>query len=185
MKKELFILTLAGLSCAGAASAATPRHVMHVPAPVAPPQVAYVYPTPDAPIASTVVVPPGYATIYLSGMIPGVTHPEAEKGSIASFGTTEEQTESVLGKIQAALKAQGLDFKDVVSMHVYLAGDPAPKDGSAPGKMDFAGMMKAYSRHFGTADQPHRPTRATVQVAALAAPGFLVEIECVAVRPVS
>ncbi|MGZ3298484.1 MAG: Rid family hydrolase, partial [Asticcacaulis sp.] len=63
-------------------------------------------------------------------------------------------------------------------MRVYLAGDPANG-----GKMDFAGMMKSYSRHFGTPDQPNRPTRATVQVAALALPGFLVEIEAVAVKP--
>lgn len=135
------------------------------------------YPAPDAAIAGTVVVPPGFSTVYLSGLVPDVTHPEAEKGSIASYGTTEEQTESVLGKIRASLQAQGLDFKDVVSMHVYLVGDPA-----MGGKMDFAGMMTAYKRHFGTADQPNRPVRATVQVAALAAPGFLVEIEVIAVK---
>ena len=175
--KTIIVLSVAAMLCAGTASA-TPKPVMHVPAPVAPPAVTYVYPAPDAAIASTVVVPPGYATVYLSGMVPAVAHPEAEKGSIASFGTTEEQTESVLTKIQAALKAQGLDFKDIVSMRVYLAGDPANNS-----KMDFAGMMKSYTRHFGTPDQPNRPTRATVQVAALAAPGFLVEIECVAVKP--
>jgi enamine deaminase RidA (YjgF/YER057c/UK114 family) len=177
--KTSLVLTLAAMAFAGSASAA-PKPVMHVPAPVAPAEVTRTYAMPDAPIAGTVVVPPGYATIYLSGIVPGVSHPEAEKGTMASFGTTEEQTESVLTKIQAALKAQGVDFKDVVSMRVYLAGDPANG-----GKMDFAGMMKSYSRHFGTADQPNRPTRATVQVAALAAPGFLVEIECVAVKPVS
>ncbi len=169
--KAVAILSLAALAIAGSASAK--------PKPATPPAVAYVYAAPDAPIAATVVVPPGYATVYLSGMVPGVNHPEAEKGSIASFGTTEEQTESVLTKIQAALKAQGLDFKDVVSMRVYLAGDPVNS-----GKMDFAGMMKSYTRHFGTAEQPNRPTRATVQVAALAAPGYLVEIEGVAVKPV-
>ncbi len=177
--KAITLLSLAVLALAGSASA-TPKPVMHVPVAKAPPAVTYVYAAPDAPIASTVVVPPGYATVYLSGMVPAVSHPEAEKGSIASFGTTEEQTETVLAKIQAALKAQGLDFKDVVSMRVYLAGDPANG-----GKMDFAGMMKSYTRHFGTADQPNRPTRATIQVAALAAPGYLVEIECVAVKPVS
>ncbi len=133
----------------------------------------------DAPIASSVVVPAGYSTVYLSGMVPAVGHPEAEKGSIASYGTTEEQSESVLTKIQAELKTQGLDFKDVVQMRVYLVGDPANG-----GKMDFAGMMKAYSKHFGTADQPNKPARATVQVAALAASGFLVEIEVVAVKAV-
>ena len=176
--KASIALSFTALALAGSATAATPKHVMHVPVPNPPSEVTRAYAMPDAPIASVAVVPPGYATIYLSGMVPGVSHPEAEKGSIASFGTTEEQTESVLGKIQAALKAQGVDFKDVVSMRVYLAGDPANG-----GKMDFAGMMKSYSRHFGTADQPNRPTRATVQVAALAAPGFLVEIECVAVKP--
>ncbi len=176
MRKTIIVLSLVALSLAGAASA-KPKPVMHVPVPQAA-EVTRTYAMPDAPIASVAVVPPGYTTVYLSGMVPGVTHPDAEKGSMASFGTTEEQTESVLGKIQAALKAQGIDFKDVVSMRVYLAGDPANG-----GKMDFAGMMKSYSRHFGTADQPNRPTRATVQVAALAAPGFLVEIECVAVKP--
>jgi enamine deaminase RidA (YjgF/YER057c/UK114 family) len=141
-------------------------------------EVKYTYSAPDAPIASSVVVPPGYATVYLSGMVPDVAHPEAEKGSIAAYGTTEEQTESVLAKVRAALQAQGVDFKDVVSMHVFLAGDPAQG-----GKMDFGGMMKAYRRWFGTTEQPNRPVRATVQVAALAAPGFLVEIEVIAVKP--
>lgn len=135
------------------------------------------YPTPEAAIASVAVVPPGYSTIYVSGIVPDVTHPEAEKGSLAAFGTTEEQTESILTKIHTLLVAQGLDFKDVVSMHVYLAGDPR-----LSGKMDFAGMMAAYKRHFGTADQPNRPVRATVQVAALAAPGYLAEIEVIAVK---
>ena len=148
--------------------------------PPAPALVERAYAAPEAPIAATATVPPGYTTIYVSGMVPAVAHPEAEKGSIASYGTTEEQTESVILKLQDALKAQGADLKDAVQMRVYLVGDPA-----MGGKMDFAGMMKAYSRHFGTADQPNRPVRATVQVAALAAPGFLVEIELVAVKPAS
>ena len=133
----------------------------------------------DFPIATTVTVPPGYATIYVSGMVPSVAHSEAEKGTQAAFGTTEEQTESVIGKIDAALKAQGAGLGDIVSMRIYLVGDPGLN-----GKMDFAGMMKSYVRHFGTVDQPNKPTRAAFQVAALAAPGFLVEIEAVAVKPV-
>ena len=132
----------------------------------------------DAAIATSVTVPAGYTTMYVSGMVPAVAHPEAEKGSIASFGTTEEQTESVLGKLEAELKTQGMDFSNVVQMHVFLAGDPA-----MGGKMDFAGMMKSYTKHFGTAAEPNKPARATVQVAALAAPGFLVEIEVTAVKP--
>src|SRR5476649_1709591 len=100
-----------------------------------PAPVTRAYAMADAPIASVVAVPPGYTTLYLSGMIPAVTHPDADKGSLAAFGTTEEQTESVIGKIQTALQAQGADLKDIVSMRVYLAGDPANG-----GKMDFAGM---------------------------------------------
>ena len=48
--------------------------------------------------------------------------------------------------------------------------------------MDFGGLMKAYSRHFGTAGQGNLPARTTVQVAALPLPGALVEIEVVAAR---
>ena len=150
-----------------------------VKAPPAPAPLTRTYPKPDAPIAATVVVPPGYETIYVSGMVPDVADATATPGTIAAYGNTETQTESIIGKLQAALKAQGADLGDVVSMHVFLAGDPAMDN-----KMDFAGMMKAYLRHFGTPDQPNRPVRATVQVAALAAPGFLAEIEVIAVKPV-
>jgi len=59
-----------------------------------------------------------------------------------------------------------------------MAGDPAKG-----GKMDFAGMMEGYTQFFGTADQPNLPSRSAMQVAALANPGFLVEIEVAAVRP--
>jgi enamine deaminase RidA (YjgF/YER057c/UK114 family) len=63
-------------------------------------------------------------------------------------------------------------------MHVYLVGDPAKE-----GKMDFTGFNAGYSQFFGTKTQPNKPARSTVQVAALAAPGVLVEIEVIAVRP--
>ena len=36
---------------------------------------------------------------------------------------------------------------------------------------------------FATAEQPNKPARSAVQVAALVAPGALVEIEVIAVRP--
>jgi len=43
-------------------------------------------------------------------------------------------------------------------------------------------MMAAYTRFFGTKDQPNKPARSAMQVAALAAPWALVEIEVIAVR---
>lgn len=124
------------------------------------------------PIAQSITVPPGYSTIYLSGMVPS---PVA--GTTDQYGNTEVQTESVLKRIEEALKAEGLGFGDVVNMKVYLVGDPAQG-----GKMDFSGMMKTYTKYFGTAEQPNKPTRTTVQISGLANPAFLVEIEVVAVK---
>ncbi len=133
----------------------------------------------DFPISAAVVVPPGYDTIYVSGNIAKVADQSAPKGSVQRFGDTKTQTISVLKQIEATLKAQDLSMGDVVMMHVYLAGDPA-KDN----KMDFAGMMEGYKQFFGTAEQPHKPARSAMQVAALAVPGALVEIEVIAVRKV-
>ena len=51
------------------------------------------------------------------------------------------------------------------------------------GKMDFAGFMKGYTQFFGTKAQPKLPTRSAFQVAGLANPNYLVEIEVTAARP--
>jgi enamine deaminase RidA (YjgF/YER057c/UK114 family) len=40
--------------------------------------------------------------------------------------------------------------------------------------------MKAYSERFGTAAQPNKPARSTMEVAGLVDPGWLVEIEVTA-----
>lgn len=131
----------------------------------------------DFPIATAVEVPAGSTLVYVSGQVPPVADPKAPAGSIAAYGTTETQTVNVIKRIDEALKAQGLGLGDVVMMRVFLVGDPA-----LGGKMDFAGMMKGYSQFFGTAGQPNKPARSTVQVAGLVAPGFLVEIEVTAAR---
>jgi len=117
-------------------------------------------------------------TLYLAGqMASPVTPADKVKGTPAVYGDTEAQTESALTTIESILKAQGLTLADVVQMDVFLAGDPA-KDG----KMDFAGMNAAYSKFFGTAEQPNKPVRSAMQVAALATPWGLVEIQVVAVK---
>ncbi|HUB18019.1 MAG TPA: RidA family protein [Acidobacteriaceae bacterium] len=108
-------------------------------------------------------------TLYLSGMLDS----SVAKGPP---GDTETQTVHALENIRKALEEQHLTLSDVVLMHAYLAGDPAQG-----GKMDFAGFMKGYSQYFGTKDQPNKPARSAMQVAALALPGALVEIEVVAV----
>ena len=117
-------------------------------------------------------------TLYLSGqMASPVTAADAAKGTPAVFGDTQTQAESVLTKIEALLKTQGLTMGDVVEMQCFLAGDPAKG-----GKMDFAGLNAAYAKFFGTAEQPNKPARSAFQVAALVAPGAALEVEVIAVK---
>jgi enamine deaminase RidA (YjgF/YER057c/UK114 family) len=118
-------------------------------------------------------------TLYVSGQLPDPATPAAAaKGTPAVYtGDTRAQTESVLRKIEGILKAEGLGMREVVMMHVYLAGVP-----QLGNKMDFAGMMAGYTQFFGTPAQPNKPARSTVQVASLVAPTALVEIEVIAAR---
>ncbi len=153
--KHISIATIAGLAMTFAAGAEA-ADVMHIGAA-------------NAAIASVVNVPAGYDTIYFSGVLP--TLPAAP----AAPGDTETQAESVFSKISANLKAQGLTEADVVSMTIYMAA-PAGE------RMDFAGMMKSYSKYYGTPAQPNKPSRSTVQVANLAAVGAMLEVEVTAVR---
>ncbi len=81
-----------------------------------------------------------------------------------------------MDNIAAVLGEAGLAERDVVAMTAYLDA-PAPG-----GVMDFAGFNRAYGTHYGSASQPNRPVRSTVQVAGVAGPGRLVEIEVTAAR---
>ncbi len=80
-------------------------------------------------------------------------------------GEIEEETERTLQNIGAILKADGLDFENVVKANVYLA-DMA----------HFARMNTVYEKYFSGS----KPARACVQVAALPK-GAKVEIDVVAV----
>jgi enamine deaminase RidA (YjgF/YER057c/UK114 family) len=124
-----------------------------------------------------VTVPAGYDTVYISGALPEVADPAAPKGTVEAYGDTHTQTLSVLKRLGESLKAQGLGFGDVVAAHVYLVGDPRKN-----GEIDFSGMNAAFSQFFGSNDQPNKPARAAVKVAALVVPGTLVEIELIAAR---
>jgi enamine deaminase RidA (YjgF/YER057c/UK114 family) len=125
------------------------------------------------PIARAVEVPEGFKLIFHSGFTPQPADPKAQEGSAAYWGDTRTQAVSALKRMEESLKSMGLGFGDVVKMNVFLVGDPAS------GKMDFKGFMDAYTQYFGTREQPNLPARSAVQVAALAAPGMLVEIEVV------
>jgi len=171
--KRLALACLLPLALAAQAPAQTP------PAPTgsSPDVIRHRTPGSNFPIASAVEVPAGKTLVFLSGAVPAVADPKAERGSLAAYGDTRTQTLSVLANIERQLKGLGLGMGQVVKMQVFLAGDPAKG-----GRMDFDGFMSAYTEHFGTAAQPNLPARSVMQVAGLVVPGWLVEIEVTAVR---
>ena len=161
MKPVLCLFALAVLT-AGSAQAA---------------EVSRVYATPDARFATSIAVPSDATVVYLSGALSPIADPAAPKDKPKPLaGSTEAQSAGIFKAFETQLKVHGMGLGDIVSMRVYLLADPAT------GTMDFAGMNAAYAKAFGTAAQSNRPVRATVQVAGLAAPTALVEIEAVAAR---
>jgi len=138
-------------------------------------------PLPDGnpfPISAAVTVPAGFDTVYVSGALPSVSNKDAPKGSVESYGDMETQAVSALTSIKASLARLGLGMGDVVKMTVFMVADPTKEN-----KLDFAGLMAGYTKFFGTAEQPNKPARSAVQVAALVAPGALLEIEVIAAKP--
>jgi enamine deaminase RidA (YjgF/YER057c/UK114 family) len=123
-------------------------------------------------------LPNGFDTVYVSGALPSIMNKEAPKGSVEAYGDMQTQAESALNSIKATLTKLGLGMGDVVKMTVFMVADPT-KDN----KLDFAGLMAGYTQFFGTAEQPNKPARSAIQVAALVAPGALLEIEVIAAKP--
>ncbi|HEY4664281.1 MAG TPA: RidA family protein [Comamonas sp.] len=140
--------------------------------------IRYKIPGSSFPISNAVEVTPGVSTVYLSGKVPAMIDKTKAANDPAAFGgDTEGQTVNVLKSIESQLKSMGLSMSDVIKMQVFLVKDPAKGN-----KMDFAGFMKGYTQFFGTAEQPNLPSRSAFEIAGLANPAFLVEIEVVAVR---
>lgn len=131
------------------------------------------------PIARAVEVPAGTTLVFASGTTPSPKDPAAPNGTPAYWGDTKTQALSAFANIKESIGAMGLGFGDVIKMTVFLVADPSSGDAH----MDFKGFMEAYTQFFGTADQPNLPARSTVQVAGLASPGMLVEIEVVLAKP--
>jgi enamine deaminase RidA (YjgF/YER057c/UK114 family) len=134
------------------------------------------YPIPNSsfPIAQAVKVTGSAETYYVSGQVPPVVSKDADPASPLAYGDVKTQTVGVLNKIKGILEGLGLGMGDVVKMQVFLVHD-------ARAPMDFKAFMEGYTQFFG-GSQPNLPARSVVGVAALANPGFLVEIEVVAVK---
>ena len=101
--------------------------------------------------------------IFLSGSVGTVNADGRELKTVA------EQTAQCLENIKKTLAAAGASLDDVVKMTVFLC-DAA----------EFGNMNEVYRQYF---DKPY-PARSTV-IGGLAMPGMLLEIECIAYKPVA
>lgn len=136
------------------------------------------HPIPNStfPIAQAVAVSGDVTTFYVSGQVPPVVDKAAAPESRQAYGDVTTQTVGVLNRIKDILAVHGLGMGDVVKMQVYLVTDP-----QAGNAMDFKGFMAGYTQFFG-GSQPNLPARSVFGVSALANPGYLVEIEVIAVK---
>ncbi|MES1150056.1 MAG: RidA family protein, partial [Bradyrhizobium guangdongense] len=134
------------------------------------------HPIPNStfPIAQAVQVTGNATTYYVSGQVPPVANKDADPQSLQAYGDTKAQTVGVLNRIKTILDGLGLTMGDVVKMQVFLVHNSATP-------MDFRAFMEGYTQFFG-GSQPNLPARSVVGVASLANPGFLVEIEVIAVK---
>ena len=101
-------------------------------------------------------------TVYLSG----VTSINYATGVVPE-ADIREQTHLVFKSIQAILTSVGLTLEHVVRVHVFLTS-----------QADVATMNEVYKEYF---KEPY-PARSTVIAAALARPGFKIEIDITAAR---
>ncbi len=160
LKRNMFVVaaTWASLTLCAASAQVAVKHIQ----------------TEKSPIATAVWAGD---TLYVSGQLANPVSPaDPAKGTLADYGDTKTQTASILNKVQAILREQGLDMKDVVKCTVFLAADPKL------GKIDFPGLQASFTQFFGTKEQPNKPARSAFQVAGLVAPGYLLEIEVIAVK---
>ncbi|MEV6106595.1 Rid family hydrolase [Streptomyces sp. NPDC051940] len=164
------------------------------------------------PAIATGVATGGEVALYTSsGLGPTALNPAAPAGTPERYTdpaltagaegvtVTEAQALVVLRNIVANLEAAGLDPDDVITMKCYLMKPP----GAAAA--DYAGWNRAYRQYFANVDlstrevvpvplgtsapkapltaNDARPARATMEVASLAVPGWLVEVEVTAAYP--
>lgn len=128
-------------------------------------------------ISSAVAIPAGASTFATSGTVPPLLNKDG-KTVYERYGDTKTQGIGILQEIGKQLQAQGLSLADVAYLRVYVAQDAAKG-----GKFDFDGWFEAYAQFFNTPDNPVKPARSMMGVAALVNSDWLIEIEAVAVYP--
>lgn len=166
------VLAAATVYTAGAGQAPAPA-----PATQGPPSAVTFYGNPTSPISGGVAIPAGAAFVWTSGTLAPAIDPKLPPET--RYGAdTKTQATGILKSIEQQLAKQGLTMKDVVYIRAYLVADP-----NKGGKLDVDGWNEAYKQVFGTAENPTKTARSTIGVAALVAPGFLIEVEAFAVYP--
>lgn len=142
-------------------------------------QVTKLQANPQSLILDAADVKAGTDMIFLSGQLASPIDPTkayADIKAIEDFGDTKTQTISTLNKIKALLETRGYTMADLIKLTLFVAADPKL------GHMDFAGANEGFKQFFKTAENPTTVARSTFQVAALAGPYFLIEIEAIAAR---
>jgi enamine deaminase RidA (YjgF/YER057c/UK114 family) len=177
---QIMFAAVLATGCADAAFAQTASSTPPSPAATqGPPAAVTFYGDPKAPISQGVAIPAGAAVYMLSGTLAPVIDPSAKPDDRARYGVdTKTQAIGIFKTMEKQLADKGLSLKDVVYIRAYLVGDP-----NKGGKLDVDGWNEAYKQFFGTADNPNKTARATLGVAALVAPQFLLEVEAVAIYP--
>jgi enamine deaminase RidA (YjgF/YER057c/UK114 family) len=117
---------------------------------------------------TTIKIPANAETLYLSGT-------GAARKADGTWGNMEEQAIDTFTKFKGILEAQGWSMSDIVQVRVFaVAGEY--------GLLDFDGFNRGYMRFFGTEENPMKPVRSFIQVAALVNPDWLIEVEIRAAR---
>ena len=123
---------------------------------------------------TTLITPAGYShiakvrggtTIYLAGQVASDA-----SGTVIGEGDFEAQVEQVFRNLKTAVEAAGGMMADIVKLNIYLVAEVGPSD---------VPKLRAIRDRYVNVENP--PTSTLVVVTRLARPGWLVEIEAVAV----
>lgn len=129
------------------------------------------------------IVPPNAETLFYSGS-GNAAWPEGcksrderkAKGDACVAGNMEAQAIAILNSFKKKLEDRGWSMEHVVRVNVYAVK-------GADGKLDFSGFNKGFAKFFDRRNGWY-PARTFVEIAALVVPGWLVEVEIVAMKPV-
>jgi enamine deaminase RidA (YjgF/YER057c/UK114 family) len=105
-----------------------------------------------------------HKTVYIGGQ-----NAIDKDGNIIGIGDLGLQTKQVLINIGFALEAVNASYKDIVKWNIYLVAGSDPAAG-----------YKAFQETVGQLENP--PVITVLEVAGLANPNYLVEIEAIAIK---